>query len=178
LPFENTLPDHLSRWAELTYYQRFERFILYVLIALIAVLMAPPILHPVMVTAALIVTNGLSAGNPEVFRDIFARLFTVLIALEFKNTLFISLETPKHHVQLRWVTAIAMLALVREVILLDVNDMTPGLVGALASAIPALGAVYWLVKSQDFPSRHRCPGTVEEPLKNGTSLEPAECASF
>ena len=65
-------------------------------------------------------------------------IFTVIIALEFKRSLLVSAELAHSVVQVRTVILIAMLAIVRKLLIL-----------ALAAAIIALGAVYWLVRDQD-----------------------------
>jgi uncharacterized membrane protein (DUF373 family) len=137
--------QRMTLWSQLSFYQRFERAVVYVLIALIAILMAMATLHLIVAITMLIWRDGWNVADPEVFRDIFARFFTVLIALEFEHSLFVSLETPRHIVQLRSVIVIAILALVRKFIILDVHSMTAGIVGALAGAILALGAVYRFV---------------------------------
>jgi uncharacterized membrane protein (DUF373 family) len=155
MSLQNAVTERRSRWSQLTFYQRFERVIVYILIALIAILMVTATLHLIVVVTILVWREGWNAADPDMFRDIFARFFTVLIALEFQHTLFISLETPRHIVQLRSVIVIAILALVRKFVILDVHSMTPGIVGALAGAILALGAVYWLVRNQDRAERRQ-----------------------
>jgi len=73
----------------------------------------------------------------------------VLTALEFKHTLLVV----KHHrraiVQVRAVVLIALLALVRRFIILDLYQTTPSVIAALAGAALALGAVFWLVGNHD-----------------------------
>src|SRR6185295_6874586 len=63
-------------------------------------------------------------------------------------------------VQVRTVILIAMLAIVRKLLILDVGRGAEELF-ALAAAIIALGAVYWLVRDQDR-SELRERRTVEE----------------
>jgi len=52
-------------------------------------------------------------------------------------------------VQVRAVILIAMLAIVRKLIILDIGPANTGELFGLAAAILALGAVYWLVRDQD-----------------------------
>jgi uncharacterized membrane protein (DUF373 family) len=49
----------------------------------------------------------------------------------------------------RAVILIAMLAIVRKLIILDLASGEPGELFALAAAILALGGVYWLVRDDD-----------------------------
>ena len=51
--------------------------------------------------------------------------------------------------QVRAVILIAMLAIVRKLIILDIGPANTGELFGLAAAILALGAVYWLVRDQD-----------------------------
>jgi uncharacterized membrane protein (DUF373 family) len=48
---------------------------------------------------------------------------------------------------------IAMLAMVRRFIILDIGEAEANEVFALSAAILALGIVYWLVRHQDQPGR-------------------------
>ncbi|MDF2781391.1 MAG: putative rane protein of unknown function, partial [Geminicoccaceae bacterium] len=56
-------------------------------------------------------------------------------------------------VQVRTVILIAMLAVVRKLIILDLAATDAQHLFALAAAILALGAVYWLVRDQDRRGR-------------------------
>ena len=57
---------------------------------------------------------------------------------------------------------IAMLAIVRKLLILDVGHATEELF-ALAAAIIALGAVYWLVRDQDQSERRERHAAEESP---------------
>jgi len=83
-----------------------------------------------------------------VFQAVFGAILTVIIALEFKRSLLVSTERQQSVVQVRTVILIALLAVVRKVLILDLAHATTELF-ALAAAIIALGAVYWLVRDQD-----------------------------
>jgi uncharacterized membrane protein (DUF373 family) len=78
-------------------------------------------------------------------------VLTVLIALEFKHTLLVV----KHHlraiVQIRAVVLIALLALVRRFIILDLYQTPPNVIAALAGAALALGLVFSLVGTYKQP---------------------------
>jgi uncharacterized membrane protein (DUF373 family) len=84
-------------------------------------------------------------------------VLTVLIALEFKHTLLVV----KHHrraiVQVRAVVLIALLALVRRFIILELYQTTPSVVAALAGAALALGVVFWLVGNNEPPQEDEVP---------------------
>jgi uncharacterized membrane protein (DUF373 family) len=76
-------------------------------------------------------------------------VFTVIIALEFKRTLVLVTERTESVVQVRAGIVIALLAIVRKLIILDISPSdTPQLL-ALAVATLSLGGVYWVVRDQD-----------------------------
>ena len=76
-------------------------------------------------------------------------IFTVIIALEFKHSLLVVLERQESVVRVRSVVLIAMLAVARKFIILDLKEAGPSQLFALAAAVLALGVVYWLVRDQD-----------------------------
>ena len=74
-------------------------------------------------------------------------VFTVIIALEFKRSLLVLAERGDTVVQVRTVILIAKL------IILDLATTDAQHLLALAAAILALSAVYWLVRGQDRRER-------------------------
>jgi uncharacterized membrane protein (DUF373 family) len=76
-------------------------------------------------------------------------ILTVLIALEFNHSILSVLERKQSIIQVRTVVLIALLALVRKFIILDINQTEPLTIVGLAAAILALGSVHWLVRDQD-----------------------------
>jgi uncharacterized membrane protein (DUF373 family) len=76
-------------------------------------------------------------------------IFTVIIALEFRRTLLVITERQQSIVHVRAVILVAMLAIVRKLIVLDLTSGGSGELFALAAAILALGGVYWLVRDVD-----------------------------
>jgi uncharacterized membrane protein (DUF373 family) len=85
----------------------------------------------------------------QVFQTVFGMVLTVLIALEFKHSLLIVLHNQASIIQVRSVMLIALLALVRKFIILDLNTTTPGFIASLSGAILAIGLVFWLIRGQD-----------------------------
>jgi uncharacterized membrane protein (DUF373 family) len=93
------------------------------------------------------IASSLDPTDYAVFQAVFGAILTVIIALEFKKSLLVSAERQQSVVQVRTVILIALLAVVRKVLILDLAHATE--LFALAAAIIALGAVYWLVRDQD-----------------------------
>jgi hypothetical protein len=136
------------RWGTLSFYEKFEQAILSILTALIAIVVAIATWH-LIVTLFSMLVSGLGPVDTQVVQTVFGMVLTVLIALEFKHSLLVVLHNQASIVQVRSVLLIALLALVRKFIILDLNTTTPSLVAALAGAILSLGLVFWLVRGQD-----------------------------
>jgi uncharacterized membrane protein (DUF373 family) len=82
---------------------------------------------------------------------VFGMIFTVIIALEFKKSLLVLAERRDSVVQVRSVVMIALLAICRKVIILDLAETDAMHTLALAAAILALGVVYWLIRDSAVP---------------------------
>src|SRR5436189_33548 len=137
------------RWSTLGFYERLEQAVIYILTALIAVVIAVATLRLAMAIFALVTANLIDPSDYAVFQAVFGMIFTVLIALEFKHSLLVVLHSRTSVVQLRSVILIALLAIVRKFIIIDVQTAMPSLIAALAGATLALGLVYWIIRAQD-----------------------------
>ena len=76
-------------------------------------------------------------------------IFTVIIALEFERSLLVIAERDRGVVQVRTVILIALLAIVRKLMIMDLSTADAQELFALAAAVLALGGVHWLVRDQD-----------------------------
>jgi uncharacterized membrane protein (DUF373 family) len=139
-----------GRWLGLTIYQKFEHFIVSVLIVLIAIVIVSAVWSlAVKVLSSLILSRSFDPTDHVVFQNVFGMIFTVIIGLEFKRSLLLVTERKETVVQVRAVILIAMLAIVRKLIILDIDTTAVSQLLSLAAAILSLGAVYWLVRDQD-----------------------------
>jgi uncharacterized membrane protein (DUF373 family) len=138
------------RWRGLSFYQKFEHAVVLVLVGLIAVVVIAAVWSlAVKILFGLVLSGRVDPTDPAVFQAVFGMIFTVIIALEFKRSLQIVTERRDTVVQVRAVILIAMLAIVRKLIILDIGPANTGELFGLAAAILALGAVYWLVRDRD-----------------------------
>ena len=134
----------------MSFYQKFEHAVVLVLVGLIAVVVIAAVWSlAVKILFGLVLSGRVDPTDPAVFQAVFGMIFTVIIALEFKRSLQIVTERRDTVVQVRAVILIAMLAIVRKLIILDIGPANTGELFGLAAAILALGAVYWLVRDQD-----------------------------
>jgi len=141
-----------QRWSASTLYQNFERLVVYVLTGLIAIVVAVATWRLVLTVIALVLSDRVDPGRYEVFQSVFGAIFTVLIALEFRHSMWVTLHSEKSLVQAQSVVLIALLALVRKFIILDLKTVTPAMIGAIAAATVSLGLTYWLIREKDSPA--------------------------
>ena len=146
---KRNLADARKTWAPLSFYERFEHACILVLSALIALIIALAIWNLLLKIAINLLASTLDPTDYTVFQGLFGMIFTVIIALEFKRSLLVLAERVDSVVQVRAVLLIALLAVVRKLILLDVKTTDALQLLALAAAIVALGAAYWMVRDQD-----------------------------
>ena len=149
--------DLRSKWQTLSIYERFEQTVVTVLTLVIAIIVAVATWQLLLHTLKLAASHLVNPADPQIFQGLFGMVLTVLIALEFKHTLLVV----KHHrraiVQVRAVVLIALLALVRRFIILDLYQTSPSVIAALAGATLALGVVFWLVGRHEQPQEDETP---------------------
>ena len=143
-----------ARWGALTFYERFEHVVILILTGLIAVVIVSAVWNLALkILFSLVLSDSFDPTDHAVFQAVFGMIFTVIIALEFKRSLLVIAERRETVVQVRTVILIAMLAVVRKLIILDLATTNAQQLFALAAAILALGGVYWLVRDQDRRER-------------------------
>ena len=80
----------------------------------------------------------------EVFQALFGMIMTLLIAMGFKHSIIRAALRRESIIQVKTVILIALLALSRKFVILDITT-----IAALASATLVLGVVYWLLRERD-----------------------------
>jgi uncharacterized membrane protein (DUF373 family) len=112
-----------------------------ILTALIAIIVVVAVWNLTLkIVFGLILPGNLDPSDYAIFQAVFGMIFTVIIALA---------ERRENVVQIRSVVMIALLAICRKVIILDVKETDALQIFALAAAILALGVVYWLIRDSD-----------------------------
>ena len=138
------------RWRRLTAYLKFEHAVVLVLTILLSVIIVSAIWKlAIKVLYSLVLSDTFDLTDLAAFQSVFGMVFTVIIALEFKRTLVLVTERTESVVQVRAVILIALLAIVRKLIILDISPSDAPQLLALAVATLSLGRVYWLVRDQD-----------------------------
>jgi uncharacterized membrane protein (DUF373 family) len=150
------LKEARTAFIPLTLYQGFEHIIILILTGLIAVVVVAAVWTLILkIFLSLVLAGGFDPSDYSAFQAVFGMIFTVIIALEFKKSLLVVAERHESVIQIRAVIMIALLAVCRKLIILDVAKADAMHVVALAGAILALGLVYWLIRDRDQRSELR-----------------------
>src|SRR5437762_6193169 len=95
--------------------------------------------------------------DQKAFQAVFGEVLTLLIALEFNHTLQYVVAREQSIIQTKVVLLIALLAMARKFIVLDLQDMSPGLLLGLAAVTLVLGVTYWLMRERRPGPPSGCP---------------------
>ncbi|MBC7146473.1 MAG: phosphate-starvation-inducible PsiE family protein [Thioclava marina] len=137
----------------MTLYERFEQAAIVVLTGIIMIIIVSALWQLIREVGLRLLLGGLDPLDYRTFQAVFGMIFTVVIALEFKRSLLVAVERRFGVVQARSIILIALLAIVRKFIILDLSETEASKIGALAATVLALGLVYWLVRDQDMRER-------------------------
>jgi uncharacterized membrane protein (DUF373 family) len=136
-------------WALLTIYERFEVAVALLLRAVIGAVILVALYRLIVSVVDTLVLRTLNPLDHAVFQHVFGEIMTLLIALEFNHTLQYVVSRERGIIQAKVVILIALLALARKVIVMDLSQTAPGTAAALAALTLALGATYWLMRERD-----------------------------
>ena len=150
MPLKEELATARSKWQLLTFYERFEHVVILVLSGLITIVVALAVWNLVLkLVAGVVLSSGFDPTDYSVFQALFGTILTVIIALEFNRSLLVVAERRHGVVQVRTVVLIALLAIVRKLMVIDLSAANANQLFALSAAILVLGCVFWLVREQD-----------------------------
>ena len=127
-------------WKVQSCYQRFESLVALVLTVLIALIIAVALYRLATSVVAGLLFGLFDPLDQEAFQLVFGEILTLLIALELNHTLQYVVTRQQSIVQTKVVLLIALLALARKFIILDLKDTGPGELLGLAAITLALGA--------------------------------------
>jgi uncharacterized membrane protein (DUF373 family) len=142
-----------EQWSAMTLYEKFEQVVVFVLSGIIATIVVASVWALLREVVNRLVLGALDTLDFATFQVVFGMIFTVVIALEFKRSLLVAADRGFGILQVRTIVLIALLAIVRKFIILDLGATEPAKIAALAGAALALGAVHWLVRDQDRRER-------------------------
>jgi uncharacterized membrane protein (DUF373 family) len=150
MPLKERLATAHAKWQLLTFYERFEHVVILVLSGLISIVVALAVWNLILkLFASIVLSSGFDPTDYSVFQALFGTILTVIIALEFNRSLLVVAERRHGIVQVRTVILIALLAVVRKLMVIDLSGTDASQLFALSAAILVLGCVFWLVREQD-----------------------------
>lgn len=161
-----------ARWNVLTLYQKFEELVIVILTGLIAVVVVFAVWNLALKIALSLLAASFDPTDHAEFQAVFGMILTIIIALEFKRSILVVAERRYSVVQARAIVLIALLALVRKILILDINTSGAVQLLGVGAAILALGAVYWLVGEQERRDRAAMRSMVAAAAPS-EGLEPA-----
>src|SRR5437773_753329 len=138
-----------TQWALLSYYQRFEGFIALALTLVIGLIILVALFRLTFSVVTGLLLGVLDPLDHGVFQAVFGEILTLLIALEFNHTLQYVVKREQSIIQTKVVLLIALLAVARKIVILDLNSADARQLLALAALTLALGAAYWLIRERD-----------------------------
>jgi uncharacterized membrane protein (DUF373 family) len=136
-------------WALQSYYQRFESVVALVLTGLISLIILVALYRLAATVLGGLLFGVLDPLDYEVFQAVFGEILTLLIALEFNHTLQYVVAREQSIIQTKVVLLIALLAVARKFIILDIHDTSAGQLLGLAAVTLVLGVTYWLIRERD-----------------------------
>jgi uncharacterized membrane protein (DUF373 family) len=149
MEWRNVLP---KQWNVMTFYQRFESVVALVMTLLVMAVIVVAIFRLTLGVLNDLIFGALNPLDHRIFQNIFGEIMTVLIALEFNHTLQYVVTRQQSIIQTKIIILIALLAVARKFIILDLTETTPEVMFALAAIALALGVVYWLVRDRSSVS--------------------------
>jgi uncharacterized membrane protein (DUF373 family) len=142
--------SHLrGQWALSSYYQRFEGLVALVLTFVIALIVLVALFRLTYGVVTGLLFGVLDPLDHGIFQSVFGEILTLLIALEFNHTLQYVVRREQSIIQTKIVLLIALLAVARKFIILDLSSVDAAQLIGLAAITLALGVAYWLVRERD-----------------------------
>ena len=142
--------SHLrTQWPVLSYYQRFEGLVALILTLVIALIILVALFRLTSSVITGLLFGALDPLDPGIFQSVFGEILTLLIALEFNHTLQYVVKRQQSIIQTQVVLLIALLAIARKFIVLDLGSVDAAQLLGLAAITLGLGIAYWLIRERD-----------------------------
>lgn len=144
---DNESSNYWDQFKSASLPEKFERAVAMLLSIAVAIVVVLSVVR-VFILLGQSISSEADVLGYGLFQTVFGMIMVVLIALEF-NHIIIQIIHGIHAVaQLRMVVAIAILAIVRKLVILDITKTEPEMIFALGLVLFALGGVYWLIRNR------------------------------
>jgi len=135
-------------WPVMTFYERFEQIVLLVLSFIISLVILFALIQLLINIYSILMTGFLNPMDYKIFQIIFGMIMTLLIAMEFKHSIIKILERQSHIIQVKSIILLALLALARKFIIINIELTEPLKLIALSVSVLVLGVVYWILSQR------------------------------
>ena len=133
----------------LSYYQRFESLVAFALTLVVVAIILVALYRLASEVILGLLLGVLDPLDHRIFQSVFGEIMTLLIALEFNHTLHYVVKREQSIIQTKVVLLIALLAIARKFIILDLGAVSGDELLGLAAITLVLGVVYWLMRERD-----------------------------
>ncbi len=155
----STKPEGIKQcWPVMTFYERFEQVVLMILSFIISLVVLFALLQLLVNIYSILIAGVLNPMDYKIFQAIFGMIMTLLIAMEFKHSIIKVLERQSHIVQVKSIILLALLALARKFIIVNLEETEPLKLMALSLSVLVLGVVYWLLSQREKPKKEIIQG--------------------
>jgi len=146
-------PNDLKRtpmeaWRIMTLYEKFEQIVALILTFIISMVIIAS-LFKLTENVFLLIFKSVDSIQQHSLQQTFGMIMSVLIALEFKHSILKVVARIDSIIKVKTVILIAILAISRKFIILDVDKYPPSTIIALSASVLSLGVVYWLMRERD-----------------------------
>src|SRR6266446_8729137 len=146
---EMKLSQLKTQWPVMSYYQRFESAVAVALTFVIGFIILVALYRLASTVVVGMLSGILDPLDQKVFQNVFGEIMTLLIALEFNHTLQYVVKREQSIIQTKVVLLIALLAIARKFIILDLHEVDAGQLLGLAAITLVLAVAYWLIREHE-----------------------------
>jgi uncharacterized membrane protein (DUF373 family) len=145
---KNEHTPSIKGWL-LAAYEKFEQVVVVALSLVIALVILMTLVQLYERVVPLVLGGVLDPLDHTTFQALFGSIFTVLIAMEFKHSIVRAALRRDNVVQVKTVLLIALLAMSRKFVILDIETIPASAIAALGAVSLVLGIVYALLRDGD-----------------------------
>lgn len=145
-------PELTQGWARLSHYERFERLVSLILTIAISSVVLTALFYLVVRVFTLIFLETRDPFDYRAFQAVFDMILTVLIAMEFNNSIVRTMQEGGRVtglIQVQIVVLIGIMALVRKLILMELETLDWATTVAVSAGVVGLGITYWLISREN-----------------------------
>ena len=151
--YKNARPNDVTKtpmeeWKIMTFYEKFEQVVALILTFIISLVIIASLFN-LTENVFLLIFKSVDSIQQQSLQQTFGMIMSVLIALEFKHSILKVVARMDSIIKVKTVVLIAILAISRKFIILEVDKYSASTIIALSASVLSLGVVYWLMRERD-----------------------------